>query len=207
MSFNNNVSVVILANSIKHGNNCVAGKCLNTKKWIRFVANDSGKELSLQQSKVSNPYGSYPVKPLQKVEIGLSKNAPLINQPENYVIDGSEWKQRFKVNKSDLQELLDHPQSLWGPGNKVECQQIKSGSKRIEQSLYLVKVEKLQLYTNSFGKRRAHFDYNDQHYDLPVTDRNFDDMVSNENNLEGILCLSLGEPFDGYCYKIVAGIY
>ena len=207
VNISSSVSVVILANSVKHGKNCVAGKDLSTKKWIRFVADENGKELSKRQSTASNPYGSYPVKPLQKVEVGLDKHAPLINQPENYVIDGSQWQQKYNIDESDLYDFIDYPADLWGDGNKVRCTYIESGQKKIEQSLYLVKVDNLKLFKNRYDKRRAIFEYGGISYDLPVTDRNFDQIQEGGRNLQGILCLSLGEPFDGYCYKIVAGIY
>ena len=43
-----NKTIVILANSVKHGKHCVAGKFIDTKQWIRPVANDSGKEITYQ---------------------------------------------------------------------------------------------------------------------------------------------------------------
>jgi hypothetical protein len=41
--------VFILANSIKHGGYCVAGKDINTKHWIRIVGDQQGSELTLAQ--------------------------------------------------------------------------------------------------------------------------------------------------------------
>jgi hypothetical protein len=38
-------TVVIFANSIKHGKHCVAGKLMGDKRWIRLVADESGSEL------------------------------------------------------------------------------------------------------------------------------------------------------------------
>ena len=78
----------------------------------------------------------------------------------------------------------------------------------IQQSLYLVKVDDLTLYKNEEDKRRASFCYKEKYYDLSVTDPNFDNILKdNGQNLEGILCISLGEKFNGYCYKIVATIF
>jgi hypothetical protein len=77
----------------------------------------------------------------------------------------------------------------------------------IQQSLYLLKVDNLNLYKNNENKRRASFLYKNLYYDLPVTDPNFDNIQNNDTNLQGILCVSLGENFNGYCYKIVANIF
>lgn len=200
--------MVVLANSIKKGQRCVAGKCLETKKWIRPVATPFGAELTTIQSSARNPYGIYPVKTLQKVNISFKGAVPLENQPENRLVDGSEWQQRYNVSKDELTQFLDYPNSLWGPGSRVSYSDIQSKLVHIEQSLFLVRVDNLSLYTVDFGsKRRATFSYNGFDYDLPVTSPNFDDLVYKQDGLMGILCISLGENYQGNCYKIIAAIY
>jgi hypothetical protein len=78
----------------------------------------------------------------------------------------------------------------------------------IGQSLYLVKVQGGTLYKNEENKRRVSFSYKEIIYDLSSTDPNFDSLLENSSkNLMGILCISLGENFNGYCYKIVATIF
>jgi hypothetical protein len=83
-------TIAIFANSVKHGLHCVAGKDVSSGEWIRPVANASGAELAHDQCVYVNPYGRYTVKPLQKIEMHLASHAPLINQPENYVIADGE---------------------------------------------------------------------------------------------------------------------
>ena len=39
------VQIVILAKSVKHGNHCVAGKCVRSKRWYRPVSTIDGEEL------------------------------------------------------------------------------------------------------------------------------------------------------------------
>jgi len=70
-------TIVIFANSVKHGQHCVAGKSLATGQWIRPVADANGKELDHEQAKYRNPYGRYLVKPLQKIQMELGANVPL----------------------------------------------------------------------------------------------------------------------------------
>ena len=36
--------IVVFANSVKHGKHCVAGKDVQSKKWIRPVSNAEGAE-------------------------------------------------------------------------------------------------------------------------------------------------------------------
>lgn len=186
----------------------MAGKCLETKKWIRPVGSPLGAELTAIQSSARNPYGIYPVKTLQKVNISFKGEVPLEHQPENRLVDGSEWQQRYNVSKDELSQFLDSPDSLWGQGSRVNYGDIQRKWVQVEQSLYLVQVDNLMLYTAESGsKRKAAFSYNGFDYDLPVTSPNFDDLVYKQDGLMGILCISLGENYQGNCYKIIAAIY
>ncbi len=185
--------IVVLANSIKHKNHCVAGKCLNTGEWIRPVGSSSGKELTNTQVLVKNNYGNYPVKLLQKVIIEFIDHVPLAkHQPENYLISNKIWQQNFRIDQSYLTVLLDHPDNIWGLFNRVAYDQVIKGNHG-NGSLLLIQVKNMNLSLNKFGKRRAVFNYKNNAYDLPVTDPNFDnlykDMVSYEN---AILTISLG---------------
>ena len=202
-----NKIVVILANSIKHNKHCVAGKCVQTKEWIRLVSDDLGHELTDQQSTYINKYGRYIVKPKQKIAMTLKSKVPLLHQPDNYLIDNNQWTQKYKINDEDLNQYLDAPESLWGNYNRILYSNIANRQIVISQSLYLVQAENLTLYYIENHKRRAKFNYNNIGYDLPVTDPEFDKIISEERSISGIICISLGEEFNGYCYKIVATIF
>jgi hypothetical protein len=205
-----NKIIVIFANSVKHGKHCVAGKIINSHQWVRPVSDIEGAELSDQQCTYQNPYGKFKVKPLQKIEINLSRHAPLLSQPENYLISDQVWQQRYSIENHEIEHYLDFPSDLWGAGNRVSYFEIETGAINISQSLYLVRVEDLQLNVID-GKRRAIFKYSGISYNLPVTDPHFEEQMNQPNN-QGILCVSLGEKFDPMgggnysCYKIVATI-
>lgn len=199
--------IIVLANSVKHGQHCVAGKCVNTGNWIRPVSNVNGAELSHEQAKYQNPFGTFGVKPLQKIRMGFAQHVPLPHQPENYLIDGILWQQNYSIRENELAEHLDTPGDLWGHGNRVQHTLITMGLYNIVQSLYLVQVDNLNLYTSDGGKRRASFDYNGNEYDLPVTDPKFDEILREQREVSSILCISLGEEHQGYCYKLVATIF
>jgi hypothetical protein len=201
------VEMVILANSVKHGAHCVAGKEINTKEWVRPVGNENGSALSHEQVMCINPYGSYPVKPMQKIIMALESHVPKINQPENFQVDGSSWTQHYKISEADLDRYLDHPDDLWGAGDRVVFDKIKTGAVTISNSLCLIKVESLKLYKCSDDKRRCSFIYKGFDYNLAATDPMFDKLLSSSPVLQGILCISLGEEYHGYCYKLVASIY
>jgi len=84
---------------------------------------------------------------------------------------------------------------------------IESNYIHIQQSLYLVQAQNISLYYDGERKRRASFKYNGIDYDLPVTDPEFYNIVNEDKDFKGILCISLGEEYHGYCYKIVATIF
>ena len=203
--------IVVFANSVKHGKHCVAGKDVRTGNWIRPVSDLTGAELNDDQCKCTNPYGKYMVKPLQKVEIEVVAHSPLPNQPENYLVGSSEWTQQYKIEPSEVVNYLDNPETLWGVGNSIALSDIENTTVQILQSLYLVKVNNLTLYTTPHNKRRANFSYRGTAYDLPVTDPKFDSLLQNPQH-QSILCVSLGEKFipesseEYLCYKIVATI-
>lgn len=199
--------IVVLANSVKHGQHCIAGKCLNTGRWIRPVSNKLGAELTHDQAKYQNPYGTFGVKPLQKIRMGFTQHVPLPHQPENYLIDGNLWQQNYSIGLVELPNHLDGPADLWGEGNRVPHAQITQGLYVVSQSLYLVQVDGLSLYTTDDDRRRASFTYNGINYDLAVTDPKFDEIEREQREVTGILCISLGEEYQGYCYKLVATIF
>ena len=216
-------TIVILANSVKHGQHCVAGKDVSTKQWIRPVRDAGGGELSSEQTKCKNPHGVFPISVLQKIEMGFSQAAPLINQPENHIITDETWLQRYKMDKRDLHSFLDHPEILWnnqshsgnGENDRVDYHQIINRIIEIKQSLYLIKPEdvKVIIIENSDHKKRIRifFKYKNISYNLATTDPVLWKEYSARNIGEyyfetpKILCISLGEKFDdGFCYKLVA---
>ena len=198
--------VVILANSVKHNKHCVAGKVVGSSQWVRVVSIVNGAALSDEQSKIRNVYGTFNVKPLQKAIIELERPAPLLNQPENYLISDKRWEQHYSINCHELTNYLDHPESLWGKNSSIQYEMIYHQDIKIDQSLYLVKITDLKLLNNN-NKRRASFTYNGNNYEMPVTDPNFGSLLQQEKEPQGILCISLGEEYNGNCYKLVAAIF
>lgn len=201
------MEIVILANSVKHYQHCVAGKCISSRQWVRPVSNANGAELSHEQAQCQNPHGTFNVKPLQKVIMNFSAHAPLAHQPENYVIDGVTWRQNYKITENELVRYLEQPNDIWGKEDRVDHALVLSGKISIGQSLYLIAVDDLNLYKNRYDRRRASFSYRDTSYDFAVTDPNFDRITQNKEAIKGIVCVSLGEEYQGSCFKLVATVF
>ncbi|QCR85934.1 hypothetical protein FEF33_08475 [Moraxella osloensis] len=209
-----NAELVILANSVKFGKHCVAGKLVNTHQWIRLVSNERGAELDNSQVRVATPRGNFPVFTLEQVYVNILQRVPLINQPENCLLDiHTVWQRNGRLYTNNLGNYLDNPLHLWGEGDRLSYSQMQNGQIVIQNSLFLVQVRNLALFTRDFqGKvrRRATFQYNNIVYDLSVTDPKFDNLMNTNNNYQtAVLCISLGEPapFDNNCYKIIASIF
>lgn len=198
-------TLVVFANSVKHRQHCVAGKALGSGNWIRPVSDINGKELDDEQAKFRNPYGRYLVKPLQKIQMEFISHVPLRHQPENHLISDKEWVQNYNIPIEEIPNYLDDPTDLWGNGNSIDSFLIISGTQNINQSLYLIEVQNLNLFLDE-TKRRASFEFKGLSYNLPVTDPNFYRLVNGEMSHNNFLCISLAEEYHGRHYKIVATV-
>lgn len=209
--------IVIFANSVKKRGHCVAGKSIKEKKWIRPVSSDSGGELSDKTIQYKNKGRLWNVKPLDKIEIKFNKPVPLVNQPENHLISDSEWNTKYKIERKDIKDYIDNPEDLWlkqgCENDRIDFESIKNKSFKITQSLYLIKVAEVELYWKEVKKddgnfkkqRRGKFKYKDTEYDLALTDPQYTDLIAKKES-NRFLCISLGEEFNGYCYKIIASV-
>jgi hypothetical protein len=213
-------TIVCLANSRKHGKRCVAGKeIVNnqlTHHWIRPVSrNESG---SLSEVNTMLEKGKGP-QLLDVITIPLLQHQTHDYQTENYLIDNHQrWVKKPALPITFLPHLCDSVESIWingyhsarGKNDKIPLEQVIS---KLSTSLLFIKPDSLTI--NSFreyhnNKVRAHFFYNHQEYNFSITDLTIERCYENYGHYpitdEVYLCLSLGEPFEGDCYKLVAGI-
>ena len=198
-------TIVIFANSVKHGEHCVAGKCLATREWVRPVSDKTGASLNNAQVMYANKYGKYAVKPMQKIEMYFESHVPLINQPENYMISSRLWQQKFNLAPHELGDFLDQPDDLWGYNDRVCYARLANRTISIQQSLYLVKAANFSLVLAN-GKFRGQFNYGGHLYSLAITDPLISEKQADGISNTPILCISLGEEFNGNCYKLIANI-
>src|SRR5579862_3641135 len=106
--------IVCLANSYKPPNGrCLAGKevlAAGYGEWIRPVSARPTAELSFAEYGYENKTAH---KLLDIVDIQLSNADPRHHQVENHVIDAARWAKVGEVPWDAMDQLLDHPQSLW----------------------------------------------------------------------------------------------
>lgn len=215
--------IVCLANSRKLSGRCVAGKELLPNappgSWIRPVSNRPKQELSLAEQSYTNGGGPHL---LDLVEMTLQAPMPVDHQVENHLIDTAHhWVRTGAMTWHDLDAALDNFNgSLWidghssynGTNDRIpEAQCVTLGS-----SLKLMEVHDLVVSVALEGLRpkrtvRARFSGGGKLYAFGVTDPVAEALYLGKADGDypvgtARLCISVGEPFEAYCYKLVAGI-
>lgn len=202
-------TLVFVASSIKHSLYCVAAIDIENKKFFRIVNDESGRAINWSDYKLSGYNYFFPIENSLPflAKVNILKKVPLNYQPENIIIDKNiEFLKILELK--ELEKYLIYPKSLWGISNYIDY----SDTLKINYSLFLIKVNKIKLYLkdrtlySKSPQRRGKFKYNDIVYDLPLTDPDF--TYLKEEILENkYLVISLGEPYKGKCYKIIAKVF
>jgi len=211
--------MVILATSFKHHSYCIAGKDVHSGEWIRPVSTSKGGALGKEAIRVQNPYGTFQAKPLQRVIVPFEKSAPLKAQPENHLVAPGAWRQKYKVDRQDLEGACDHPEHLWmyddHYSDRFAYDRLDASRGASHQSLYLIFVESIRFKrTRNYSGRPSitgSFQYRGERYGFKVTDPNFAKYFKADLGYEWeernrFLCLSLTDAFEGYCYKLIAAV-
>lgn len=216
--------IVCLANSRKLHGRCVAGREWTgdrAGRWIRPVSSREHQEVSEYERQYED--GSDP-RVLDVIDIPLLEPQPASFQSENWLLDPEYyWERAGRLSWFDLPFLADPVSPLWvdghatyhGRNDKIPLELAES----VGDSLKLIHVSKLQLSVfkpgEAFGnaKRRVQgrFRHAGSWYFLWVTDpvyeRGYLAKLDGEYSVdECFLTVSLGEPFGGAIYKLIASI-
>ena len=154
----------------------------------------------------------------------MAKPKPHMHQSENHLIDdGRHWVKVGAAGWADLESALDTVTGpLWFNGsssyNGLNDEVPEATAKKLSSSLYLVRPNKLQISVGTEGvqgrrkkKVRASFSLGKFAYKLTVTDPVVEKAyLACEDGIypvdDAILCVSLGEVYKGYAYKLVAAL-
>ena len=216
--------IVCLANSRKLSGRCVAGKELSSNKpvgWIRPVSAREHEEVSEYERQYED--GSDP-RVLDIMHVPLLVPRPKGYQQENWLLDPDHyWTRADRARWSDLDQLADPVQPLWINGhhtyNGFNDKIPLSLAGGLDSSLRLVRVDRLRLSVfkpgEAFGnpKRRVqgHFQHGGSEYRLWVTDPDYERAYLAKPDGDhkigaSYLTVSLGEPHNDACYKLIAAI-
>ena len=212
--------IVCLANSRKGGDRCVAGREIlaggHPGPWIRPVSNrpnDAISEYERQYQDGSEPHV------LDIVDVPVIKARPIEYQRENWLLDPERhWELVRRLAPSDLVRFATREAELWVSGySSAEGENDRIPSSiaiKLPSSLRLIRVDRMELSvrTHDSGRRvRGRFRYAKTGYSLRVTDpaceQRHEDLDDGDYPVgESYLTVSLGEPYNGYSYKLIAAV-
>lgn len=213
--------LLCLAASRKHNGYCIAGKDIETAEWVRPISARPGHEISYFE-RTYEQGGLASV--LDVVEVSLVAPQPAEFQTENHLNNQAvRWRKVGGRDYGDAAALVEPEQPLWidGPSsyNGLHDQVPEDQAAELQDSLRLIKVPTLGLLVHSEGgvfapaKRvvRARFAFAGNTYWLKVTDPAVEQELKQNADgeysfNEAIMCVSLGETFNGYAYKLVASV-
>ena len=216
--------LVCLANSRKLHGRCVAGREWNGVEaggWIRPVSARDGGDVSEYERQYED--GSDP-QVLDVIDVPVLESRPKDYQKENWLLDPKHyWGKAGRLSLSDLPALADPIAPLWVDGqhtyNGLNDKIPIAAAVSVTASLRLLHVDRLHLMVctpgEAFGnnKRRVQgrLQHAGQEYALWVTDPGFERTYLAQPNGaydigECYLTISLGEPYQDACYKLIAAI-
>lgn len=211
--------IVCLANSRKHSGRCVAGRELIRGRpgaWVRPVSSRQKEEVSMSECHYedeSNPCV------LDIIDVPLLNPRSNGHQKENWLLDSDYyWAKAGKYPWSSMDRLTDKDGTLWrngyktynGLNDRIPLDMVANET----SSLKLIFMENLQIKVFQYYNRpkvQAWFWFAGANYALQITDpvieREYETREDGEYRLRNCyLTISLGEPFNGYCYKLVAAV-
>ncbi|HFH3831177.1 TPA: hypothetical protein ACGJ0V_002769 [Pseudomonas aeruginosa] len=216
--------IVCLANSRKSSGRCVAGKVTAGQRrgtWLRPIGTSATHEITERDREYED--GSTAQK-LDIIDITFTNTAAGFQQ-ENHVIDDNiYWEKVGQITVNDLAALVDTPAALWENGNSSYSGVNDRVSVTLltapRQTLYLIRPESVRFSVGAEGaafgnpKRvvRARFTYNRQTYALRVTDPETEQLYKAKQDGDypasvSYFTISLGEPYNGDAYKLIAAVF
>jgi hypothetical protein len=215
--------LLCLANSQKMSGRCVAGKEIVGGQyggWVRPVSGREHQEISDTERRYADGSSAGL---LDVLTITFAEPVPHGFQSENHRIDASQrWTHAGKATWEHVLNALDNVTGpLWvnvgSSSYGINDQIPESTASTLQTSLVLIRPTNLQIKVGSEGffwrkrRARANFSLNGLPYSLSLTDVLMrQTYLAKPDGLypvaDAVLCVSLGEPFRGYVYKLAAAL-
>lgn len=216
--------IVCLANSRKLQGRCIAGREIIEGKpgpWVRPVSDREHEEVSEYERRYVD--GGEP-RLLDVIDIPLREPRPRYYQKENWLLQsGRRWVKLGQLSWRHLDALADKTGPLWINGHStyhgLEDRIPLDQAMVLQSSLKLIRVNEAQIRvfmpSVAFGDQsrrvQVRFEFAGVTYALRVTDPRIEHnyLAKGDGNYvlgESYLTISLGEPYRGHCYKLVAAV-
>lgn len=214
--------IICLANSRKYSGWCMAGKeFLNGRvgRWLRPVSSEATGELSLAD--ITLPNGGVP-RLLDIIQVRLCESRPHTYQTENHLIAEERWSWQGSLPPAEAHRLCDEVDRLWINGyhsstGKNDRMPVELAHGTLSSSLLFIRPQELCIRveedTRGLPRVRAQFIYKAEPYGLAVTDPLIEERYIHRKRgdypvtgCQPFLTVSISEPFEGFCYKLVAAV-
>jgi len=213
-------TIICLANSRKISGRCVAGKDVTDGTWLRPVSKRDTHEISEEDRRYED---GTTAQVMDVITIPCREAQPHGHQPENVLIDDKYyWAKVRTATFEELTGLADDGPLPWGNDSsytKINDRVPEAQLVPQHGSLRLIYLDRVTLVVGPKApdfndmKRvvRAEFTHHRSNYRLDVTDpvieRQYLQRGDGRYVIESAyLCVSLGELYNGYAYKLVATI-
>ena len=201
--------IIILANSRKMGERCIAGIDVQNGAWVRpcFRTGKAGIPWSVRKINGAEP------QLLDIVAIPLANNGPNCDiQPENRSLLEGAWK---KVDRAAVKQILKYRQQsgpiLYNAEREIHIRELLKIHESERKSLCMIRTSVI-FTTKTFKDKKkviASFKHCGVQYEnISVTDYEFEYVfpANGKHEAECLMTVSLGMPYHNYCYKFVAGV-
>jgi len=214
---------VCLANSRKTGGRCVAGKEISESghpgNWIRPVSAREHEEIRESEQRLGD--GAKP-RVLDVIDVPVIRARPKGYQQENWLLDPKRrWAKVGRIAWGNLPRWADQSETLWinghNSGSGLNDRVPEDLAYSLDSSLSLIKIERLEVLIsrnleNNAYRLRGRFSYRGNVYSLRITDPVSEQAATELGSGSFVvdddrfLTVSLGEPFEGFAYKLIAAI-
>lgn len=187
--------------------------------WVRPVSAREDEEVSPYERQYED--GSEP-SVLDVIDVPVLNSKPKGYQRENWLLDPSRrWIRVGRINESDLPRWADTSETLWTNGYSTSTglnDRIPlTVASSLDDSLRLIGVGDLELTVSApgadYGDFTRHwqgrFLHNGTAYRIRVTDPTYEQRYPRHGTYRiggCFIAVSLGEPYHGYAYKLIAAI-
>ena len=216
--------IICLANFRKLHGRCIAGREWmegQAGSWIRLVSARENQEVSEYERQYED--GSDP-RVLDIIDIPVLEPQPKDYQTENWLLDPKYyWVKVGRASSFDLPAITDPVEPLWidgfstyhGRNDKIplDADSLPTSSLRLLHAINfkLAVFKPGEAFGNSKRRVQGQFTHLGTRYALWVTDPAYEraylaKLDGTYNIGECYLTISIGEPYKGACYKLIAAI-
>lgn len=207
------MELLVLANSRKTPARCIAG----VNKEFRFkrpVPNPQGEAVPVKNTMVFRDGALSPLRPLDVISIKYLETGSKSHHKEDIVCDMESIQLERTATIDKVRDSLHRlsNEDVWflrKPQPKIDAEFYDKADMKAA-SLGLLELRDFTVLKESTptGKPRIEFKYLGELWNLPVTDNYFVEQQEDRTHRysHGFVCFSIGDEYQGFHYKLAAGI-